>query len=86
MRDRLCIRGNAAEIAIRTPAWFLRGVETPELFAKPDDRWEVNNVAQRCMEVVEGLQEGMAQYAAARLTGRDAELPPLGDALLHGLE
>jgi hypothetical protein len=85
-RDRLCIRGAATEIAIRTPAWYLRFVEEPELYAKPDDRWEVNNVAQRCPEIVEGLREAASQFTAARSAGSVANLPPLSDVLSFGLE
>jgi len=45
------------ERALRTPAWFLRApaVGAAQLFAKPDDRWEVNDVADRCEDVVERL-------------------------------
>ena len=60
VRDRLVLAGRAAERAIRTPAWYLRAAGQPrrsELFVKPDDRWEVNNVAVRCLEVVECLQD-----------------------------
>jgi arylsulfatase A-like enzyme len=85
LRDRLCT-ASAAERAIRTPAWHLRAGDEPELFAKPDDRWEVNDVASRCPEVVEGLQEALRQYEQALSAGAVSELPPLGDVLLNGLE
>jgi arylsulfatase A-like enzyme len=92
LRDRLCIAGNGHERAIRTPAWHLRagGEETrpdaePELFAKPDDRWEVNNVATRCREVVEGLQEALGQYELALPDCQASDLPPLGEVLRDGL-
>jgi hypothetical protein len=84
-RDRLCIAGRNGQRAIRTPAWYLRRAAVTELFAKPDDFWEVNNVAVRCPEVVECLEDALAQFAAA-LPGRAAELPALSDVLLHGLE
>lgn len=71
--------------AIRTPAWFLReslqnGQTTHELFAKPDDRFEVNEVASRCGEEVTLLLEQLdiaekQQSAGERLTlARDIEL------------
>jgi arylsulfatase A-like enzyme len=85
LRDRLCLAAGA-ERAIRTPAWHLRAADEPELFAKPDDRWEVNNVASRCPDVVEGLQEALQQYEQAISAGSAAALPPLGDVLLNGLE
>ncbi len=84
-RDRLCMAGDG-DRAIRTPAWFLRTGDQPELFAKPDDRWEVNDVASLCPEVVECLQDALAQFEAALPAGRTADLPPLADVLIHGLE
>ena len=63
LRDRLCLAGGDGQRTIRTPAWYLRSAGEPELFAKPDDRWEVNNVTCRCPEVVEGLQAALAQYS-----------------------
>jgi hypothetical protein len=86
LRDRLCLAGGNGQRAIRTPAWHFRAGDEPELFAKPDDRWEVNNVACRCPEVVEGLQAALAQYELTLPAGRSRDLPPLSDVLLHGLE
>jgi hypothetical protein len=57
-----------------------------ELFAKPDDRWEVNNVASRCAEVVDGLQNALAQYELALPVGRVCDLPRLSDMLRDGME
>jgi arylsulfatase A-like enzyme len=84
-RERLGIAAGA-ERAIRTPAWYLRAGDEAELFAKPDDRWEVNDVASRCPEVVEGLQEALRQYEQALAAGSVSKLPPLSDVLLNGLE
>ena len=93
LHDRLCIAGNDSERAIRTPAWHLcvasqnEDLVTPcQLFAKPDDRWEVNDVASRCPEVVESLQEALTQYESSLPAGRASDLPPLGDVLRYGLE
>ena len=83
-RDRLCI-GGGTDRAVRTPAWFLRTAPQPELFAKPDDRWEVNDVAGRCHEVVECLQDVLGQYEQTLHSGKIADLPPLGEVLLTGL-
>ena len=85
-RDRLCVAGSHGQRAIRTPAWYLRGRVEPELYAKPDDRWEINDVASRCQEVVESLQDALTQYELALPDGRISDLPPLGDVLLNGLE
>jgi len=84
-RDRLCIR-SGIERAIRTPAWYLRLGAEQELFVKPDDRWEINNVTNRCGEVAECLQDALTQYELSLRRGRTADLPPLSDVLLRGLE
>ena len=77
--------GAGGQRAIRTPAWHLRTADEPELFAKPDDRWEVNNVASRCRDVVECLQNALLEYERRLPAGRISELPPLDDVLLNGL-
>ena len=49
-----------------TPSWFLLELDPSAtntdgnpfaLYVKPDDRWDVNNVADRCAEIVEQLAE-----------------------------
>ena len=94
-RDRAFVNGPNGERALRTAAWYLR-VEnyTPpvagknrdvraELYVKPEDRTEVNDVADRCPEVLELLTEvldaGPSQQQA------DAR-PPLADILILGME
>jgi arylsulfatase A-like enzyme len=85
-------RGGAAvaigqeQRAIRTPAWFFREVADAdgpqrELFAKPDDRWEANEVASRCGEACEQLAARLAEFAVLARAGRLAELPPLPELL-----
>ncbi len=56
-RTRAVVMGQEGAWAVRTPAWFLRHAadQRLELYAKPDDRWEVNDVAARCPAVVRGL-------------------------------
>ena len=42
--------------SIQTHAWkLITNGQHSELFAKPDDRWEVNDVSRRCPQVVEDL-------------------------------
>jgi arylsulfatase A-like enzyme len=60
-------QGTGGEQALRTSEWLLRVAPPPavqhtagaddvvELYAKPDDRWEANEVADRCGEVVAEL-------------------------------
>lgn len=86
VRDRLCIADGDTARAIRTPAWYLRMDEEPELYAKPDDRWEVNDVADRCRDVVEELQDAAAEYEACLLADRLEDLSPLSEVLMSGME
>lgn len=85
-RDRLGLRGRGAERAIRTPAWYLRRADAAELYVKPDDRWEVNDVSVRCHEVAECLEDGLTQLEIALRAGTAADLPPLSRVLIEGLE
>jgi len=71
--------------SIRTPAWFLRE-EQPEakryeLFAKPDDRWEANEVAARCGEVVELLAAELDRFEQAARSGQLSQSTPLAEQL-----
>jgi hypothetical protein len=72
---------SAHDRAIRTPAWFLRtGEHGPaELYTKPSDRWEKNEVARLCGNVVSGLENALAESGQA---GQDGERPPLADILV----
>ena len=85
-RDIACAVATG-ERAIRTPAWFLREVGTGgdepkvELFAKSDDRWEVNEVASRATEVVADLTAALNTFEQAARAGRLAELSPLAEEL-----
>lgn len=63
-RDHL-IFTSQHERAIRTPAWHLREFGDPnhlrrELYVKPDDLWEVNDVADRCPDIATALAELLA--------------------------
>jgi hypothetical protein len=63
-----CTSANSSNAkALRTHAWkFLFQPPRPhELFAKPDDRWEKNDVADRCHEVVELLEKSMGNASVA---------------------
>lgn len=62
--SRLCI-GDSEELAARTPEWHLvvplstprdDPPRPPQLFVKPDDRWEVNDVRQQYLEIAEELE------------------------------
>ena len=72
LHDRILIVASSDEIetssatsSLVTPSWFLlerdpsatNADEQFALYVKPDDRWDVNNVADRCVEIVEQLVE-----------------------------
>jgi hypothetical protein len=68
LRDRVLLVSEH-DRAIRTPAWYLRvsqqdGEERLELFAKPSDRTEVNEVADRCGEIAVDLAAVLAEGIA----------------------
>lgn len=94
-RDRvLCIADG--QRAIRTPAWFLRCLQASaagptdpascELFRKPDDRWEANEISRRCPGIVEQLVIAMDQFEQALSAGNAADLAPLTEELVAGIE
>jgi hypothetical protein len=72
--------------AIRTPAWFLReslidARHQHELFAKPDDRFEVNEVSSRCGQEVELLVDLLHRYEPAMRSDSLASLAPIPELL-----
>ena len=82
-RDHLILRSKQ-DRAIRTPAWYLRESDTSEglkreLYAKPGDRWEVNDVADRCADVTAQLSEILASPPIDPLA-------PLPDALVTSFD
>jgi arylsulfatase A-like enzyme len=63
--------GNTLEYALRTPDWaFLLPIKLntedtergPQLYVKPDDRWEVNNVLQHHLELAERLEKTLRDF------------------------
>lgn len=80
--------GGEVEWALRSPDWsFLLPVSraaeapprSPQLYVKPDDRWEVNSVLQHHLELAEHLEQTLRGFVAA--TGRPGALhaPELRD-------
>lgn len=76
------------ERALRVPAWFLRQrpADPAELFVKPDDRWESNEIADRCEDVAVRMSELLQEFEAAAGSDDRAALPALDDLLRSGLE
>ncbi|MBN1854809.1 MAG: sulfatase-like hydrolase/transferase [Pirellulales bacterium] len=67
-RDALLLVNHVGEMGIRTNDWYLRSMDAEskhpplaeasavvELYSKPDDRWDTNEISARCGEIVEGL-------------------------------
>jgi arylsulfatase A-like enzyme len=78
-RDHLGLYSTTGETAIRTSAWHLRQPtdSAAELYVKPDDRWEANEVSSLCPEVAAGLTQALAEFETAAREGRLGELEPL---------
>lgn len=86
IRDYACLGMDVEEFAIRTHLWHLivpvepdpddppRG---PELYRKPEDRWDQNNVVELHTEIAEHLELTLRRFVEA--IGRDAiqEIPSL---------
>ncbi|MEX2188404.1 MAG: sulfatase-like hydrolase/transferase [Pirellulales bacterium] len=89
-RDRICHRRGDEETIV-TPAWRLRRITAPgqspgermQLYVKPDDRWEVNDVASRCRDVAERLAAALQETHEAARRGESPR--PLDDVLRDGL-
>jgi Sulfatase len=87
LRDRIIVCGSKGETAIRTPGWYLRRTtDGSNLFVKPDDRWEVNDVASRCAGEVDQLGDLIDEYMDAVHKSGAAELTPLTNILRNGPE
>jgi hypothetical protein len=73
---------HAGSAAIRTPAWFCHfpAEGDIELFAKPDDAWEINEVATLRPDIVEAMTEFHATVQQAY--GSDPSARPALPALL----
>lgn len=72
------------ESLLITKAWLWRQNDNSamaELFTKPDDRWEVNEVANRCPEIVEKMRTAFEQFRAAAETNRRSDLPVITEEL-----
>ena len=86
--DRAVARSDT-ELAIRTPGWFLRLADShgdpqsgkPMLYVKPDDRWEANEVADRCPAVVGVLRKTLGEFASAATAETLNELGELPESL-----
>ena len=83
-RKRCAVTISEEENAIRTPIWSMRAIpsEPPKLFAKPDDRWEVNEVADRCPDVVAELAAALDSFREQAQSTCLPCVPQLSDELV----
>jgi arylsulfatase A-like enzyme len=91
VRDYACMGMDVEEFAIRTPAYHLILPIEPDpedeprarqLYLKPEDRWDQNNVADQHAEVAEHLELALRRFAEAVGRGSIDGLPPLREIAL----
>ena len=76
----------AQQRAVWTPAWKMIDFgDRQELYVRPDDRWEVNPVQDRCPQVVEQLLDLMDQCEQAHEQGLDTSEISLAPELKEGV-
>jgi arylsulfatase A-like enzyme len=92
-RDAVISAGPTGARSIRTPGWCLRyppgyeqelsteGRAEAELYVRPDDRWEANDVAKLCTDVVAGLIEAMSDASRQIQDGGPVPAEKLPDEL-----
>jgi arylsulfatase A-like enzyme len=94
IRDYACLGMDVEEFAIRTQHWHLilpltHDPEEPraiELYRKPEDRWDQNNVASQHPDVADALELGLRRFAAAIENDALDDLPPLREVARLGGE
>lgn len=76
--------GPDSEQAIRTPSWYLtkRDEQSNELYTKPDDHWEFNDVSSLCPEIVRGLEAEIEESLACASSGKALPTVPQDKALV----
>jgi hypothetical protein len=105
-RELAIARSPSGEIALATPAWFVRAPATGgfspaqrstlqfaseaatrqlELFVKPDDHFEANEVSGRCLEIVDEFRNLLPSLNSACEQGVAFEFTP-SRPLVEGIE
>lgn len=88
-RDYVIAASNTGQLTVRTAAWcWHRSCEetSEQLFVRPDDRWETNDVATLCPELAAGLREVAADFQSRCEQGRSLALPALPALLTEPVE
>jgi arylsulfatase A-like enzyme len=92
VRDYACLGMDVEEFAIRTHLWHLIvPIETdpdeprsPELYRKPEDRWDQNNVIEQNAEVAEHLELALRRFVEGLTRRALGDLPSLRDIARFG--
>ena len=92
VREYACMGMDLAEFAIRTHLWHLilpieidpDEPRSTELYRKPEDRWDQNNVIEQHVEVAEHLELVLRRFAENLRSGGSDELPSLRDVARFG--
>jgi arylsulfatase A-like enzyme len=82
VREYACLGMDGEEFAIRTPEWhFVLPAEDeerkPQLFRKPEDRWDQNDLIGENPEIAERLELALRRFMQAVESDKIALLPPL---------
>ena len=81
-RSTMSIQTQAWKLIKKTGEHDLQNSHQVELYAKPDDRWEVNDVSRRCPHIVEALTQVLDDHIKAGGLGRQGCLD-LEESLWH---
>ena len=93
VREYACLGMDVEEYAIRTPRWHLTvPIEIdpddvhrkPELYRKPEDRWDQNDIAAENPEIADQLELTLRRFAEAIARDAIEDIPPLRD--IEGLK
>jgi arylsulfatase A-like enzyme len=92
LRDYACLGMDVAELAIRTHLWHLvvpvesdpEEPRSPELYRKPEDRWDQNNVVDQHPEVAEHLELTLRRFVETLGRQDVLDLPSLRDVARFG--
>ena len=84
MRDYACMGMDLAEFAIRTHLWHLilpieidpDEPRSTELYRKPEDRWDQNNVIEQHVEVAEHLELVLRRFVENLRNGGSRRASP----------
>ncbi len=88
------MQGSLGEFALRTDYWYARfpgataagggnGLQSVQLYAKPDDRWEQNEVAALCPQEATAMAAALAGFQADIAGAGRRDYAPLEACLRH---